>query len=85
MVARTLNVVWMSHTGNHILNRSLPAETLGENIWIFSGSSFPAFRLNTGKYSVSLRIQFKCGEIRTRKTPNTGTFHAVKVIPSLQV
>ena len=26
---------------------------------------------------VSLRIQSKCGNIRTRKTPNTDTFHAV--------
>ena len=24
-----------------------------------------------------VRIQFKCGKIRTRKTPNTDTFHAV--------
>ena len=24
-----------------------------------------------------LRIQFECGEIQTRKTPNTYTFHAV--------
>ena len=28
-------------------------------------------------YSVSLRIQSKCGKIRTRKTPNTDTFRAV--------
>ena len=26
---------------------------------------------------VSLRIQSECGKIRTRKTPNTDTFHAV--------
>ena len=43
----------------------------------FSGSYFPAFGLNTGKYSVSLRIQSELGKIRTRKTPNTETFHAV--------
>ena len=29
------------------------------------------------KYSVSLRNQFEWGEIRSRKTPNTDTFHAV--------
>ena len=29
------------------------------------------------RYPVSLRIQYECGKIRTRKTPNTGTFHAV--------
>ena len=28
-------------------------------------------------YSVSLHIQSKCGKTRTRKTPNTDTFHAV--------
>ena len=26
---------------------------------------------------VSLRIQYKCGKIRTRKTPNTDAFYAV--------
>ena len=30
---------------------------------------FPAFRLNTERYAVSLRIQSKCGKISTRKTP----------------
>ena len=30
------------------------------------------------KQSVSLHIQSKCGKIRTRKTPNTDTFHVVK-------
>ena len=35
----------------------------------FSGSYFPTF--------LSLRIQCKCGEIRTRKTPNTDTFQTV--------
>ena len=43
----------------------------------FCGLYFPAFVLNTEKYSVSLNIQPECGKIRTRKTPNTGTFHAV--------
>ena len=31
-------------------------------------------------YSVNLRIQSECGKIRTRKTPNTDNFHAVKYI-----
>ena len=43
----------------------------------FSGSYFPAFGLNTGRYRVSLRIPSECGKIRTRKSPNTDTFHAV--------
>ena len=45
----------------------------------FSGPYFPAFGLNKEKYSVSLRIQSECWKIRTRKTPNTSTFHAVFV------
>ena len=43
----------------------------------FSGPYFPAFGLNTKRYSVSLRIQSECTKIRTRKTPNTDTFYAV--------
>ena len=38
------------------------------------------FSPNDGKYGVSLRIQLECGKIRTRKTPNADTFHAVNVI-----
>ena len=47
-------------------------------IWSFSGPYFLAFRLNTERYRVSVRIQFECGKIWTRKTPKTDTFHAVK-------
>ena len=43
----------------------------------FSGPYFPAFGLNTERYSVSLHIQSKCGKIRTKKTPNTNTFYTV--------
>ena len=43
----------------------------------YSGPNFPAFRLNMERYSVSLRIQSKCGKMRTRITPNTDTFDAV--------
>ena len=46
----------------------------------FTGSYFPAFELNEDKYSVSLHIQFECGKIRTRKTPNTNTFHVMGFI-----
>ena len=45
----------------------------------YSGRHFPAFGLNTEGYGVSIRIQFKCGKIRTRMTPNTDTFYAVQV------
>ena len=45
-----------------------------------SGLYFPAFGLNTERLSVSLRIQSECGKMRTRKTQNMGTFHAVRVM-----
>ena len=34
---------------------------------VFPGPYFPAFGLNAERYEVSLRIQSKCGIIRTRK------------------
>ena len=43
----------------------------------YSGPYFSAFGLNTERYSVSLRIQFECGKMRTRITPNTDTFYGV--------
>ena len=43
----------------------------------FSGPYFPIFELNTDIYSLSLRIQYEYGKILTRKTSNSGTFHAV--------
>ena len=49
-------------------------------IWSFSDLYFPAFGLNTERYSVFLPIQSECGKIRTRKTPNTDAFHKVHII-----
>ena len=46
-------------------------------IWSYSGPHFPAFGLNTERYG---DIQFECGKMRTRITPNTDTFYAVKKI-----
>ena len=43
----------------------------------YSGPYFPAFSVNTDRYSVSLRIQSECGKMRTRITPNTNTFYAM--------
>ena len=40
-------------------------------------SAFPAFGLNTDRHGVSLLIQYDCGKIWTRITPNTYTFYAV--------
>ena len=42
----------------------------------YSGPYFPAFGLNTKRYSVSLRIRSECGKIRTRITPNTETLRS---------
>ena len=43
----------------------------------FSDLYFSAFGLNTERYGVSHRIESKCGKIRTKKSPNTNTFHAM--------
>ena len=43
----------------------------------FSAPYFPTFGLNLEIYRVNLRIQFECGKIRIRKTPNTDTFYAM--------
>ena len=45
----------------------------------YSGLHFPAFGLNTEKYSVSLCIQTECGKIRTRITPNTDNFYPLHI------
>ena len=44
----------------------------------YSGPYLPSFGLNMERYSVSLRIQSECGEIRTRITQSTDTFYAVE-------
>ena len=43
----------------------------------FFWPSFPTFRLNTERYSVSLSIQSECGKMRTKIISNMGAFHAV--------
>ena len=58
--------------GNTLSNNTLRKKS---HIRRFFGPYFPAFELNTERYSVSLQIQPECGKIRTRKTPNTDTFH----------
>ena len=51
-------------------------EHLPPNIYhcVKSGPHFPAFGLNTERYSVSLRIQSECWKIRTRKNSVFGHF-----------
>ena len=45
----------------------------------FSGPYFHVFGLNTKIYSVSFHIQSECEKMRSRKTPNTDSFHAATV------
>ena len=45
-------------------------------VFVFGLFLIRIFQLSK-RYSVSLRIQSKCGKIQNRKTPNTDTFHAV--------
>ena len=49
----------------------------------FSSLYFTAFGLNAEIYIVNLRIQSKCGKIRTRNTPNTDTFHAMNTMAGI--
>ena len=49
------------------------------SIWSYSGPHFLAFRLNTERYTASLRIQSKCGNMRTRIT-NTENFNTVHLL-----
>ena len=58
----------------HTLHHCVKSVRIGS----YSGPHFPAFGLNTERYSVSLRIQSECGKIRIRVTLNTVTFHAVR-------
>ena len=46
----------------------------------YSSRHFPAFGVNTERYSVSLRIQSDCGKIWTRITPYTDTLYAVNAL-----
>ena len=61
----------------HVTNNDLIHSVKSVRIWGYSGLHFPAFGLNTKRYSVSLRIQSECGKTRTRITPNTDNFYAV--------
>ena len=51
----------------------------------YSGLYFTAFTLNTERYGVSLSIQFECGKIQTRITPNTDNFYAVIMVSRFNV
>ena len=44
----------------------------GVRIRNFSGSYFPTFGLYTERHFV--RVEFECGEVRSRKSPNTALF-----------
>ena len=61
-----------------VFKKSAPGAK-GSKYGVFSGPYFPTFGLNTERYSVSLRIQSKCGKIRARKTLYLDTFQTVLV------
>ena len=86
----TKKVFWS--LGNFLSKMELLAKIFGKSfrgshcvksvrIQSYSGPYFPAFGLNTERYSerysVSLRIQSECEKIQARITPNTDTFYAV--------
>ena len=50
------------------------------NTVFFFNRHFAVFELNTEIYGVNLRIQFKYGRIRTRKTPYLDIFHTLIII-----
>ena len=72
-VALTLYVIYVLRK---IYNESMHC-LKSVRIRSYSGPYFPAFGLNTERYSVSLRTQSECGKIWTRITPNADTFYAV--------
>ena len=71
--------IWISY-----INFSAQYCVKSVHIRSYSGPHFPAFGLNAERYFVSLRIQFECGKVRTRITPNTNTFYAVPCNEILQ-
>ena len=64
-----------SEDRSQILNKGTQNKYRVESIRIrsFSGPYSLAFGRITERYGAFLRIQSKCGKIRTRKTPNTDT------------
>ena len=51
----------------------------------YSGPHFPAFKMNTERYSVSLCFQSNCGKMWTRITPNTDTLCTVLIFTLLNI
>ena len=67
-------LLFLPGTANyHYFNRKTKHCVKSVRIWKFSGPYFPAF----GLYPASLSTQSECRKIRTRKTLNMDTFHAV--------
>ena len=60
--------------GIFIANRDNSHCVKSVRIRSYSGPHFHAFGLNMERYGVSLRIQYECGKMRTRITPNKVTF-----------
>ena len=74
-----INVSPLCITAQNMPQYGFPlTRTLRKSVHIrsFFSPYFRVFELNLERYGVSLRIQSECGKIRTRKTPNTDTFHS---------
>ena len=74
-------LIIMHFVGTYIIkNKCLKNITIQYIVLKVSVLEIFLVRISPNSYSVSLRIQSKCRKIRTRKTPNTDTFHAVTTI-----
>ena len=57
-----------------------------ELFWSAFFPHFPAFGLNTGRYSVSLRIQSECGKVRKNTDQNNSEYgHFLRSVSSQKV
>ena len=71
---------------NEFINEALNLHCVKSvRIQSYSGPYFPAFGLNTKRYSVSIRIQIECGKIQTRITPNKDSFYAVRSMQYMSI
>ena len=71
----------MNSDYNHLVGKPHCVKCV--HIRSYSVPDFPAFRLNMGRYPLSLCIQSECGKMRTRIAPNTDTFYAVQTLKHL--
>ena len=79
---RGLNLIELVPKTLIMLRKKCPCLEL---FWSAISPHFTVFRLNTERYSLSVRIQSKSGKMRTRITPSTDSFHAVDDIENIKL